>query len=472
MSIPPAALRVAIVGSGPAGFYAAEALQKSAPGVTIDMFERLPTPFGLVRGGVAPDHPKIKSVARVFERVASQPGFRFLGNVQVGRDITAAELRHYYEAVIYAVGADTDRPLGVPGEHLMGSHPATELVGWYNGHPEFVDREFDLTQHAAAVVGIGNVAMDAVRILATAPDHLATTDLAQHALEALRGSRLRQLHILARRGPVQAACTTPELRELGELDGVDVIVDPFDLDLDPVSAAHLADAEDRTAQNNLALLRQWADLGRTGAPRRIVFHFCVSPTEILGDTRVEGIRLVKNRLIPDGQGGVRAVATDEAIDLPVGLVFRSVGYRGTPLPGVPFDARRGVMPNVAGRVRESADSATEIRGVYAAGWIKRGPQGIIGTNKSCATDTVHQLLADAVSGRLLPAEGRGEDLDALLTERGIDVVAWSDWQAIDRAEIARGKAAGRPREKFVDVAEMLEVARQSREPDQPPVLDP
>lgn len=463
MSIPPSALRVAIVGSGPAGFYAAEALQKSAPGLGVDMFERLPTPFGLVRGGVAPDHPKIKSVARVFERIAAQPGFRFLGHVQVGRDVTAAELRHHYDAVIYAVGADTDRHLGIPGEHLAGSHPATQLVAWYNGHPEYADHTFDLTERAAAIIGIGNVAMDAVRILASAPDHLATTDLALHALEALRGANLQELHILARRGPVQAACTTPELRELGDLDGVDVIVNPLDLELDGVSAAHLANEEDRTAHNNLALLRHWAEHGSTGAPRRIVLHFCVSPTELLGETRVEGIRLVKNRLIPDLYGSVQAVPTDRLIDLPVGLVFRSVGYRGTALPGLPFDPRRGVIPNVTGRVVESPDSATAIRGVYVAGWIKRGPQGIIGTNKSCAAETVDHLLADAVSGRLSPAAGRSAELDALLTERGIDVTTWPDWQAIDRAEIARGKAAGRPREKFTDVAEMLAVAREVRE---------
>ena len=463
MSIPPAALRVAIVGSGPAGFYSAESLQKSAPGIAIDMFDRLPTPFGLVRGGVAPDHPKIKSVARVFERIASQPGFRFLGNVQIGRDLTTAELQHHYDAVIYAVGADTDRHLGIPGEHLDGSHPATQLVAWYNGHPEYADHQFDLTQRAAAVIGIGNVAMDAVRIMATDPDHLATTDLALHALEALRTANLQELHILARRGPVQAACTTPELRELGELDGVDVIVDPLDLELDPVSAAHLANEEDRTAHNNLALLRGWAERGSTGAPRRIVLHFCVSPTELLGDARVEGVRLVKNRMVPDGHGSVQPRPTEQTIDLPVGLVFRSVGYRGTAIPGLPFDQRRGVIPNVTGRVVESTDSATAIRGVYVAGWIKRGPHGIIGTNKSCAAETVDHMLADAVSGRLTPAPGRTEELDALLTERNIDVTAWSGWQAIDREEVARGKAAGRPREKFVDVAEMLAVARAARE---------
>lgn len=462
MSIPPASLRVAIVGSGPAGFYAAEALQKSAPGVSIDMFERLPTPFGLVRGGVAPDHPKIKSVTRVFERIATQPGFRFLGNVQVGRDISAAELREHYDAVLYAVGAETDRQLGIRGEHLPGSHAATELVAWYNGHPEYADREFDLTPRAAAVVGIGNVTMDAVRILARAPDHLATTDLAMHALEALRGADLAELHILARRGPVQAACTTPELRELGELEDVDVIVDPRDLELDPASAEHLTAADDRTAENNLTILRHWAERGSTGAPRRIVLHFNVSPLELLGESRVEAILLARNRLVPDGHGSVRAVPTDERITIPVGLVFRSVGYRGLPLPGVPFDARLGIIPNVSGRVVEAPGSDTPLRGVYAAGWIKRGPQGIIGTNKACAAETIDHVLADAVSGSLPPAARRPDELDRLLVERNIDVTTWSDWLAIDRAEVERGRPAGRPREKFTSVGEMLEIARRSR----------
>jgi ferredoxin--NADP+ reductase len=453
---------VAIVGSGPAGFYAAEALQKSAPGVSIDLFERLPTPFGLVRGGVAPDHPKIKSVTRVFERIASHPGFRFFGNVQIGRDITATELREHYDAVLYAVGAESDRHLGIPGEHLPGSHAATELVAWYNGHPDYADREFDLSRSAAAVIGIGNVTMDAVRILARAADHLATTDLATHALKALRGANLSELHIFARRGPAQAACTTPELRELGELEGVDVIVDPRDLALDPASVDHLAAAEDRTAENNLTILRHWAERGSTGAPRRIVFHFNASPVELCGDARVEAIRVVRNRLVPDGRGSVRAVPTDEFMTVPVGLVFRSVGYRGLELPGLPFDARQGVIPNVGGRVVEAPGSDTPIRGVYVAGWIKRGPQGIIGTNKACAAETVDHVLADSVSGRLAPARYRADELDRLLAERGIDVTSWTDWQAIDRAEVERGRAAGRPREKFTSVEEMLEVVRQSR----------
>ncbi len=462
MSIPPNALRVAIVGAGPAGFYAAEALQKSAAGVSIDLFDRLPTPFGLVRGGVAPDHPKIKSVTRVFDRIAAQPGFRFLGHVAIGIDISVAELRAHYDAVIYAVGAEADRSLGIPGEDLPGSHAATALVGWYNGHPDYADTRLDFRQHAAAVIGIGNVAMDSVRILAHEAEHLARTDLAAHALDVLRGSQLTDMHIIARRGPVQAACTTPELRELGELPNVDVIVDPRDLQLDATSAQHLAVDHDRTAENNLALLRHWAERGSTGAARRILFHFAMSPVEIVGADHVEGIRLVRNALVPDGHGGVRAEPTTEVVSLAVGLVFRSVGYRGVELPGLPFDAARGTVPNVRGRVVESPGSATSLHGVYVTGWIKRGPQGIIGTNKACAVETVDHLLADTVAGRLAPAVHDAGHLDALLRDRGIDVITWHDWQAIDQAETTRGTAAGRPREKLVRIDEMMTVARTAR----------
>ncbi|MES2304498.1 MAG: FAD-dependent oxidoreductase [Gemmatimonadota bacterium] len=454
MTIAPSALRVAIVGSGPSGFYAAESLQKAGAGVQVDLFDRLPTPYGLVRGGVAPDHPKIKSVTRVFDRIAAQPGFRYLGHVVVGEDVSVAELRDYYDAVILAYGAQTDRHLGIPGERLPGSHAATELVGWYNGHPDYVERQFDLTQRAAAIIGLGNVAMDVTRILAKSSDALATTDLAAHALAALRDTRLETLHIIGRRGPVQAACTTPELRELGEIEGVDVIVDPRDLELDPVSAAQLAGGDDRTAEKNLEILRAWAGRGSTGATRRIVFHFNASPVEIQGEHHVTGMRLVRNRLEPDGRGDVRAVATDEYQALPLGLVFRSVGYRGVALDGAPFDEKRGVIPNVGGRVVESADSATTVRGLYVCGWIKRGPQGVIGTNKSDAAETVDHLIADAATGRL--ETGRTvAAIDELLAERGVRVTDWKDWLQLDREEQARGAPAGRPREKVTQVAEML-----------------
>jgi ferredoxin/flavodoxin---NADP+ reductase len=462
MTISPTDLRVAIVGSGPAGFYAAEALQKAAPGIRIDLIDRLPTPFGLVRGGVAPDHPKIKSVTRIFDRIASQPGFRFLGHVQVGQDVTVEELRARYDVLILCYGADSDRTLGVPGEHLAGSHAATEFVAWYNGHPDYAAASFDLTQRAAAIVGIGNVAMDVSRILAKPVPVLATTDLAEHALQALATSSVATVHIVARRGPVQAACTTPELRELGELEGVDVVVDPRDLELDEASVAQLAAMEDRNPAKNLEVLREWAARPGTGAPRQIVLHFNASPVALTGADHVESMTIVRNRLESDGQGGVRAVATDETTDIPVGLVFRSVGYKGRALAGVPFDARGGVVPNIDGRVVEQAGSATVVPGVYVAGWIKRGPQGIIGTNKLCAADTVAQVLADATSGAIPRASDDLSSLDALLAERGVMVTNWADWQALDQAEQARGAAAGRSRTKITDVREMLSVIAASR----------
>lgn len=462
MSITLNSLRVAIVGSGPAGFYAAEALQKAAPGIAIDLIDRLPTPFGLVRGGVAPDHPKIKSVTRIFDRIASQPGFRFLGHVRVGQDVTVDELRARYHVVIFCHGADSDRSLGIPGETLPGSHAATEFVAWYNGNPDHAAAHFDLSQREVAVVGIGNVAMDVARILAKPTSELAKTDLADHALQALAASQVQVIHLVARRGPVQAACTTPELRELGELEGVEVIVDPRDLELDPASAAELAAMDDRNPAKNLDVLREWAARPRTGAPRQVVLHFNASPVALAGTARVEGLTIVRNRLESDGLGGVKAVPTDEMHTLPVGLVFRSVGYKGRALAGVPFDDRNGVVPNVGGRVVEQAGSETPVPGVYVAGWIKRGPQGIIGTNKLCATDTVTQVLADVAAGAVPAIDSDVAPIDALLAERGVMVTTWADWQLLDRAEQERGAASGRPRAKITDVPEMLTVIAAGR----------
>jgi len=451
--------RVAVVGSGPAGFYAAEHLQKHHPGIEIDMFDRLPTPYGLVRGGVAPDHPKIKSVSRIYDRIASQPGFHFLGNVTVGSDLSHDELRSHYDAVIYTVGAQTDRTLGIPGEGLRGSHAATEFVGWYNGHPDFRDFDPDLGVDAAAVVGVGNVAMDVARILASRTSDLATTDLAAHALAGLEASQVRTVYVLGRRGPVQAAFTNPELKEFGNLPDADVIVDPRDLELDELSAAELAKAEDRMAEKNLATLREYAARLPLGRPYRVVFRFHTSPVEVLGSDRVEGIRVVRNRLVDDGRGGIRAVATDETEVLPVGLVFRSVGYKGVALPGLPFDDRAGTIPNAAGRVLTAPGAAETLPGVYVAGWIKRGPSGVIGTNKPCATESAEQLLADHAAGHLVAPKGDRAALDALLAARGVRVVTFADWERIDRLEVEQGKAAGRPRLKFTRIDEMLEALK-------------
>lgn len=462
MSIPLNSLRVAIIGSGPAGFYAAEALQKAAPGIAIDLIDRLPTPFGLVRGGVAPDHPKIKSVTRIFDRIASQPGFRYLGHVHVGRDVSIDELRERYHALLLCYGADADRSLGIPGEALSGSHAATEFVAWYNGNPDYAGAHFDLSQREVAVIGIGNVAMDVARILAKSATALADTDLADHALQALAASEVETIHLVARRGPVQAACTTTELRELGELEGVDVVVNPRDLELDDASSAELAAMDDRNPAKNLDVLRAWAERPLSGAPRRVVLHFSASPVALGGSEHVDGMTIVRNALEPDGRGGVRPIATDETHTLPVGLVFRSVGYKGRPLAGVPFDDRRGVVPNINGHVVEQADSTTTVPGLYVAGWIKRGPRGVIGTNKQCASGTVTQLLADLEAGAVPSIRDDVSTIDALLAERGVTTTSWGDWQALDAEEQARGAASGRPRVKITDVGEMLAVIGVSR----------
>lgn len=450
----PPPIRVAIIGAGPAGFYAAEHLQKQPLAVDIDLFDRLPTPFGLVRGGVAPDHQKIKSVTRIYDRIAAQPRFRFFGNVEFGRDVTLADLQAHYHAIIFATGAPTDRPLGVPGEDLPGSHTATAFVGWYNGHPDFRDLEFDLTREHVVVVGLGNVAIDVTRILARTIEELEATDIAPHALEALRHSKVKTVTVLGRRGPVQAAFTTPEVKELGEMPSADFIVDRAELELDAASQRMLDDSDDRTPQKNLDTLRAVAGRLPAGKPRRIVMRFCVSPVALEGDGRLERVRMVRNRLEPDGRGGVRAVATDQEETIPAGLVFRSVGYRGVPLPGLPFDDRACIIPNDKGRV-VTADGGA-LQGVYVTGWIKRGPSGVIGTNKPCAVETVESLLEDIRERRLSVAPGLSPDaLPEHLAGRGVRVVSYGDWQRLDNLERARGEAVGRPRLKFTTIAEML-----------------
>ena len=341
-------LRVAVVGSGPAAFYAAGALLASELEVEVDMFERLPTPWGLVRLGVAPDHPKIKGVSRAFERIAQQPGFRFFGNVEVGRDLEHADLLQLYDAVVYAVGAQTDRAMGIPGEDLPGSWPATELVAWYNGHPDFQDLSFDLSCERVVVVGAGNVAVDVARMLALTDEELGGTDTTDEAIAAIAGSGIREIVLLARRGPAQAAFTNPELKELGELAGADVVVEPADLELDPVSEAALE--SDTNARRNLEVLREYAAREPAGKRKTLRLRFCVSPVAILGDGRVEAVEVVRNELVADDRGRIRAVPTEERETIPCGLIFRSVGYQGIPLPGVPFDSGSATMPNREGRV--------------------------------------------------------------------------------------------------------------------------
>jgi ferredoxin--NADP+ reductase len=452
--VTPSPLRVAIIGTGPSGFYAAEHLLKQQPGVEIDLFDRLPTPYGLVRGGVAPDHQKIKSVIRVYEKIAANPAVRFYGNVEFGGSLDRADLLRHYHSVIYAVGAPNDRVLGLPGENLPGSHAATEFVAWYNGHPDYRDRVFDLSQEQVAVIGMGNVAVDVVRILARTPEELRATDIADHALEALSQSRVRDIYMIGRRGPVQGAFTNPELKELGEMSGADIDVRGEDLELDAEAAARLAAMDDKTPEKNLQTLRAFATRPRSGKPRTIHLRFCLSPVELRGEGRVEQLVLVRNRLVPREGGDYRAEPTGEQEILPAGLVFRSVGYLGMALPGLPFDARRGVIPNESGRVLNAPGQPAP--GEYTVGWIKRGPSGVIGTNKPDAVESADALLADLRSGKLNPpAAPAREAVEALLAGRGIRVVRWQDWQRLDQLERERGAACGRPRVKFCRVEEML-----------------
>jgi len=453
-------LRVAVVGSGPAGFYSAGHLLAAKDlAVEVDMFDRLPTPFGLVRAGVAPDHPKIKSVTRVYEKTAAKPEFRFFGNVHVGRDISHDDLRRHYHAIVYSFGAETDRKLGIEGEDLPGSWAATEFVAWYNGHPDYRDREFDLSCERVAVIGNGNVAMDVARMLVLPREELEVTDTADHAIEALASSNVKEVVIVGRRGPAQAAFTNPELRELGELTDADVIVEPFELDRR--SAQSIEGEGDITPRRNVEILQEFAAREPEGKPKRVVVRFLLAPVAIEGDGKVERLELVHNKLDHGSDGGMRAQATDEHETLDVGLVFRSIGYRGIPIDGVPFDDWKGTIPNEEGRVVDPEAQHT-IPGLYVAGWIKRGPSGVIGTNKRDAQETVEHMIEDVHEGRLTdPEETDRGAIERLVAERQPDFVEYSGWEAIDTAEKAAGEPQGRPRVKLTRVAEMLEAARRT-----------
>ena len=450
-------LRVAIIGSGPAAFYAAEVLLKQAAiPVQVDMIERLPTPYGLVRGGVAPDHQKIKSVIRIYEGIAKLPGFRFFGNLEFGRDLALDDLAAHFHQVVFAFGAQTDRHIGVPGEDLAGIHSATEFVAWYNGHPDFRDRRFDLSVEHAAIVGVGNVAIDVSRILLLPQSEREITDMAQHALDRLAESRVREVSMLGRRGAAQAAFTNLEIKEMGHRIDGDVVVAPADLELDEMSAAEV-EAGGRIAKERMDILRAYAAAAPSGKPGRLNVRFLTSPLEFLGDAegRVRAMRLERNELVRDEQGSIACRGTGRIEEVPVGLVFRSVGYKGVALPGVPFDARRGVIPNAQGRVLDAPGGAA-VPGLYASGWIKRGPNGVIGTNKADSVETAKGMLEDAAQGvRLTPAAPSTEAFAAFARERQPRIVSFEDWQRLDQIEIARGVALSRPRLKFTAVEDML-----------------
>jgi len=445
-------LRVAVIGSGPAACYAAEEiLGQRGLAAEVDMFERLPTPGGLVRFGVAPDHQDTKGAADAFSRTMKRNGFRLFLNTEIGAGVSLEELRQRYHAVVVAAGAMGDRQLGVPGEDLPGSHSATEFVAWYNGHPDFSARTFDLSAERAVIIGNGNVALDVARILTSNPDDLARTDIADHALAQLRESKIREVVVVGRRGPTEAAFSVPELIGLSQTPGVDIVVRPDELVVDDATAVRIGDPASSVPWYKVKLLEE---LGN-GAPvqeRRIVLRFLASPMEVVGDGWVERVRLTRNRLV-ERDGRVVAEATGDTEELACGVVFRSVGYRGQSMVGLPFDDDRGIIPNDAGRVTDPADGRP-IAGLYVAGWIKRGPSGVIGTNKRCARDTVAALFDDFVEGAL-PTPTAADDIETLLPEH-IDM---NGWRQIDQAERRRGKEQRRPRVKMVDRSGLLDTAR-------------
>ncbi|OAN40651.1 FAD-dependent oxidoreductase [Mycolicibacterium iranicum] len=447
---------VAIVGSGPSGYFAAASLLKaggpdSERDVRIDMLEMLPTPWGLVRSGVAPDHPKIKSISAQFDTISRDPRFRFFGNLVVGDHVHPSELAERYDAVIYAIGAQSDRSLGIPGEDLPGSVAAVDFVGWYNAHPHFEEMAPDVSSGRAVVVGNGNVAIDVARILVSDPDILGETDIADHALQSLHARGVEEVLVIGRRGPLQAPFTTLELRELGDLEAladVDVIVDPDDLA--DITEEDL-EAAGKTVRNNIKVLRGYAGTPPKGARRRIVFRFRTSPIEIKGDSRVESIVLGRNELISGPDGRVSAKDTGEREEVPAQLVVRAVGYRGLPTPGLPFDERAGTIPHVGGRIEGS-------RNEYVVGWIKRGPTGVIGSNKKDSADTVETLLADLAAAEL--ADLGSDQPDAVqrwLLERQPKLVTNEHWKLIDEHERTAGEGSGRPRVKLTSVAELLRI---------------
>jgi ferredoxin--NADP+ reductase len=453
-----APLRVAIVGAGPTGYYAADQLFRQ-PGlvVEVDMYDRVPTPYGLVRAGVAPDHQKIKSVTASFDKVAANPRFRFFGCVELGRHVTVEDLRQHYHMVLYTTGAQTDRRMGIPGEDLENSHPATEFVAWYNGHPDYRKLSFDLSQERAAIVGVGNVAVDVARILSRTPEELAATDIADYALEALRASRIREVYLLGRRGPAQAAFTNPEVKELGELADADVTAVPEEVELDDLSRAAMERASDRATQKKVELLQEYARRAPSGKRRRLILRFLVSPVEILdnGAGAVGGMRLVRNKLYATDTGTLQPKPTGEFEDLPVGLVFRSVGYKGVALTGVPFNDKWGVILNEKGRVLDPG-SKHPVVGEYTAGWIKRGPTGVIGTNKPDAAETVACMIEDLAADRYLrPSAPSREAVERMVRERQPQCFSYQDWLRLNELEVQRGKETGRPRVKFTTIEDML-----------------
>ncbi len=449
--------RAAIVGAGPSGFYAAgQLLAVSDPLFAVDLYDRLPTPYGLVRSGVAPDHPKIKSVTRLYDKTSEHERFRFFGHVALGEDITRAHLLERYHVVCYTLGTSIDKRLGIPGEDLRGSHAATEFVAWYNGHPDHSGLEVDLQAKQAVVIGAGNVAIDVARMLALAPSELEVTDTADHAIAVLSASGIEEVTILARRGPLQAAFTNPELLEMGELERADVEI--VGGELDELSAVALLEA-DKTRRRNVEIVQDYAARPKTGKPLTVRFRFLASPLQLLANDagHVRAVKIERNEIVARDDGFLAARGTGTYEEIPAQLVFRSIGYTGKPIADIPFDEQRGLIRNDGGRVidPEGAHHAGE----YVSGWIKRGPSGVIGTNKKDAQDTVNKILEDAAIGRL--NEPVTDDVEGMLVTHAPHAVTWAGWRAIDAIETAAGDASGRPRVKLTDWAALRDAAKRA-----------
>lgn len=445
-------LRVAIVGAGPSGFYASEALIRSDLNVEIDLIERLPAPYGVVRSGVAPDHPKLKQAIKVYDKIASENAeLNYIGNVTVGKDITVDELRESHHAVIFTCGAETDRRLGIPGEDLLGSYTATEFVAWYNGHPDYRDRQFDLSHETAVIIGQGNVAADVSRILSKTVDELKETDISQHALDTLAESKIKNVYVIGRRGPAQAKFTSKELKEFGELSDSDPVVDSAELALNQASEAELAEKSNAGSKKIYDLFVGYSEREPAGKSRQCYFQFLRSPVELQGNGRLEKVVIEHNQLSGDAFKQ-SARGTGDLYELETGILFRSIGYRGVEMPGVPFHESWGVFPNTDGRITENDVVVPQM---YTAGWIKRGPSGIIGTNRACAVGTVNALIEDASKLDTSESKSGREKIYSILDSRNVQYINYQQWKTIDQVEVERGEAKGKPREKITSVEEML-----------------
>jgi ferredoxin--NADP+ reductase len=446
-------LRVAIVGSGPSGFYAAEALIKSDINVSVDMLERLPSPYGLVRSGVAPDHPKLKQAILLYDKIAQSPEFNLIANVTVGKDISVDDLRDSHHAIIFTCGAESDRKLGIPGEDIAASYTATEFVAWYNGHPDYRDRQFDLSNEVAVIIGQGNVAADVARILSKTVDELKHTDIAEHALDALAESKITDIYVIGRRGPAQAKFTPKELREFGKLEDCDAVVDASELELNDASLAELEEKSNSVGKKIYDLFQEYSSRPLTGKSRRCHFQFLRSPVELLGDSKLERVKIEYNQLSGD-PFKQSARGSGDTYELDAGILFRSIGYRGIPIEGVPFHDSWGVFPNADGRITENDVIVPQF---YTAGWIKRGPSGIIGTNRACSVATVNALLTDLEKLDSSESKAGADKLYSLLDSKNVRHLNYQEWKKIDAVEVERGEPKQKPREKITYVKEMLDI---------------